>query len=86
MKLKNLKWLYLINTQVSDLSPLAELKNLKVLHLINNTQVSDLSSLAELKNLLQLDLRNTLVSDEQLQRLQQALPNCDISHSFRDEK
>jgi hypothetical protein len=50
------------NTQVSDLSPLAELKNLELLEL-ENTQVSDLSPLAELKNLELLELDNTQVSD-----------------------
>jgi hypothetical protein len=71
------------NTQVSDLSPLAELKNLETLNL-DNTQVSDLSSLAELKNLYKLHLYNTQVSDEQVQELWQALPHCEISHSIRD--
>ena len=77
MELKNLTSLSLENTQVSDLSPLAELKNLKVLWL-KHTQVSDLTPLAELKNLEWLNLRSTQVSGEQLQKLQQALPNCEI--------
>ncbi len=38
------RWASLANTQVSELSPLAELKNLKTLNL-NHTQVSDLSPL-----------------------------------------
>ncbi len=50
------------NTQVNDLSPLAELKKLEKLWLIN-TQVSDISPLAELKNLKGLSLDNTQVSD-----------------------
>ena len=49
-------------TEVSDLSPLAELKNLEWLSL-RNTQVSDLSPLAELKNLEWLYHQNTQVSD-----------------------
>ena len=51
-----------VDTQVSDVSPLAELKNLEFLYL-NDTQVSDLSLLAELKNLTHLWLGNTQVSD-----------------------
>jgi len=51
----------LSNTQVSDLSPLAELKNLERLQ-FSNTQVSDLSPLAELKNLEWLSL-SSQVSD-----------------------
>ena len=58
----NVRRIYLPNTQVSDLSPLAELKKLESL-VLNNTQVSDLSPLAELKNLKKLRLRNTQVSD-----------------------
>ncbi len=50
------------NKQVSDLLPLAELKNLEGL-MLGNTQVSDLSPLAELKNLISLTLGNTRVSD-----------------------
>jgi hypothetical protein len=52
----------LANSQVSDLSPLAELKNLRSLDL-NLTQVSDLSPLAELKKLEELVLYATQVSD-----------------------
>lgn len=49
-------------TQVSDVSPLAELKHVERLWL-NNTRVSDLSRLAELKNLKHLDLSKTAVTD-----------------------
>ncbi len=49
-------------------------------------QVSDLSPLAELKILGKLDLNNTQISDEQVQELRQALPNCEIRHSIRVEK
>ena len=42
------------------------------------TQVYDLTPLAELEHLEELDIRETLVSDQQVQALQQALPNCDI--------
>ena len=50
------------NTQVSDISPVAELKNLKFLSL-NGTHVSNLSPLAELKKLETLGLTVTQVSD-----------------------
>ena len=77
-ELKRLKWLRLPCTQVSDLSPLAELKNLEKL-VLDDTEVSDLSPLADLQNLKILDLFNTQVSEEQVQELQKALPNCEIS-------
>ena len=72
-------------TPVTDLSPLAGLKNLDLLYL-RNTQVSDLSPLAELKNLKWLLLGNMSVSDEDVQELRQALPNCEIIHSIRIEE
>jgi hypothetical protein len=76
---------HLDNTQMSDLSPLAEMKNLKELSIFH-TQVSDLSPLAELKDLERLKLFNTQVSDEQVQQLSRALPNCEITHSTRTEE
>ncbi len=77
-ELMNLERLYIRNTQLSDLSPLAELQNLELLDL-NGTLVSDLSPLAELKNLGSLDC-NTKVSEEQVEELRLALPNCDIRY------
>ncbi len=62
-----------------------KLKKLEKLRL-DNTQVSDLSPLAELKNLRSFYLFDTQVSDEQLQELRQALPNCTVYHSVREEK
>jgi len=41
--------------------------------------VSDLSPLVGLKRLQSLDLNGTKVTDEQIDQLQLALPNCDIS-------
>ncbi len=80
---KRVRWVDLRNTQVSELSPLAELKSLEHLWL-HNTQVSDLSPLAELKNLETLYLYNTPVSDlsplaelKSLERLQ--LRNTPVS-------
>ncbi len=59
---KRVRWVDLRNTQVSELSPLAELKSLGHLWL-QYTPVSDLSPLAELKSLEHLWLHNTQVSD-----------------------
>ena len=69
----------LSNSQVTDVSLLAELRNLEVLFL-SNTQVADVTSLAELKNLDWLDLSDTQVTDEQINDLKRALPNCKILH------
>ncbi|MCH7727435.1 MAG: leucine-rich repeat domain-containing protein [Planctomycetes bacterium] len=76
-ELSHLRRLDLNNTPVVDITPLAGLKNLEQLHL-HFTQVHDVSALAGLTNLQYLNLVNTQVSREQFEKLQQALPNCDI--------
>ena len=80
--IENIRWLNLRDTQVSDLTPLAEADNLPWLCL-ENTQVSDIAPLAELDNLQWLWLGGARVSDEQVQALQQALPNCNIRLKFK---
>jgi hypothetical protein len=75
--LKNLLVLDLWNTRVSDVTPLAGLKNLQWIRLVG-TEVSDLTPLAGLKNLEFLDLTGSLVSEEQVNSLRKALPNCHI--------
>ena len=77
--MKNLEELYLIRTEVSDLSPLAELKNLRSFSLDRN-EVSDLSPLAGMENLEELRLEGTKVTEEQIDKLKLALPNCKIRH------
>ncbi len=46
---------------------------------LSGTQVHDLTPLANLKSLQWLYINNTPVSEEQITKLRQALPNCDIS-------
>ena len=59
---ERVRFVSLQEMQVSDLSPLAELKSLRLLEL-DNTPVSDLSPLVELKSLEWLYLTDTQVSD-----------------------
>ena len=75
--LKNLRVLALTGMPVSDLTPLAKLTSLESLRL-TSTKVNDLTSLAGLKNLEVLWLNGTAVSDEQVEELRRALPNCKI--------
>jgi Leucine Rich repeats (2 copies) len=77
--LVQLDWLDVSNTQVSDLSPLAGLANLTHLYL-ESTPVSDLTPLAGLRKLVELKVKQSAVSRQQVETLQIALPNCDISH------
>ena len=78
-KLTTLEAVNLLDTKVSDLSPLTRLTNLRVLWM-KNTPVSDLTPLAKLTNLRQLYLFDTNVGDEEVDRLQKALPNGKIRH------
>ncbi len=45
---------------------------------LSNTQVSDISPLAGMKNLRRLNLSGTQVPAEDVERLRQALPDCQI--------
>jgi Leucine-rich repeat (LRR) protein len=67
------------NTPVKEVTPLTTLNNLKELNL-NSTQVKDVMCLAGSKNLESLHLYGTPVSEEQIDALQEALPNCEISY------
>ena len=75
--LKSLQQLGISDTPVSDLTPLANLKNLYAIDL-RDMSVSDLTPLANLNSLEWLDLRGTPSREEQITKLQQALPNCKI--------
>ena len=81
--LTTLLHLYLGNTKVTDAS-LEHLKGHKFLRILDldNTNVTDagLEHLRPLKNLTFLGLRQTKVTDEGVEKLQQSLPNCQISH------
>jgi Leucine-rich repeat (LRR) protein len=60
--LSNLTELWLINTQITDLTPLTGLSNLTTLWL-DNTQITDLTPLTSLSNLTTLSLYNTQITD-----------------------
>ncbi len=73
----NLEILNLESNEVYDLWPLMRLTKLRHLCL-TNTKVTDLAPLAGLKNLKNLWLNHTQVSDEEIEKLKLALPNCNI--------
>lgn len=76
--LTSLEELHLFDTQVSNVSPLKGLTNLKSLSL-KGTPLTDISPLKYLTNLEYLNLKKTQVTKQEIQKLQNALPNCDIS-------
>ncbi len=77
-KLSNLRRLQLHGTRVADLSPLEKLTKLRSLDL-TGTPVSDISPLSRLTELEELILTKTSVSDEDVDKLQQAMPNLQIT-------
>jgi len=74
-RLMSLEELKLTGTSVSNLAPIAGLRSLRLLHL---GFVKDLTPLARLKTLNELYVSGTSSIDEQVELLQQALPNCRI--------
>lgn len=76
-RLPNLRELRLGEADVADLSALAGLTNLEELTL-RGAKIRDLSPLTNLQNLKELDLTAPEVADADLEKLQQALPNCEI--------
>jgi hypothetical protein len=79
---ENLEEVWLQDTQVSDLAPLAKLKKLRILS-VEATPVCDVSVLAGLKNLQLIILDRTPVSEERVEILQRALPNCHIADDYQ---
>ena len=62
MNLKNLEWLDLSNTKLSNISPISNLVNLQVLDM-SGTKVTDLTPLKDLKNIRSLFITRTKVQD-----------------------
>jgi hypothetical protein len=79
-ELKSIYFLHIRNVQVSDLSPLASLSSLRHFFL-DSTQVRDLTPLTGLKTLEAFWIGNAEITEEQIQALRQALPNCHISRA-----
>lgn len=75
--LTTLSWLDLSNNRIDDFSPLAGLTNLTDLNLSHNDS-GDVSALFGLTHLTTLNVRKNPISDEQIEALRAALPNCEI--------
>lgn len=77
-KLTNLKTLYLNHNKISDISALKGFSNLQMLELSNNA-ISDVSILKNLTNLKWLALFDDPISNDDIQALKNALPQCEIN-------
>jgi len=67
------------DNEITDLSPLEALRNLKYLSLVNN-RVADLSPLESLKVLKNLYLSGNPLTQDQIDGLRSVLPNCMIDY------
>ncbi len=76
--LTNLEELDLAGTQVSDLAPLKELKKLKFLYLQDLGKIDSLTPLTGLTNLEEIGLEGTPVDVDEVEKLKNALPNCEV--------
>ena len=76
--LTNLTKLFLQENSISDISPIANLMNLTDLYLDSNN-ISDIEPLKSLTNLERVDLTGNPISQEQIDTLRRALPNCEIT-------
>ena len=78
--LQHLEYVQLDNTQVRDLSPLAQVPNLGRIS-IRETPVKDLTPLAAIKGLASVRLSKARVAQEQIDELVAALPDLVIQAS-----
>jgi hypothetical protein len=78
--LNNLEVLHIEGLRVTDISTLAELPSLRMLGL-RTTNLSDLTPLHGLQNLDTIFLQDAHVSKDEVDRLQKALPNCQIGYA-----
>lgn len=80
-----MEYLEIQETEISDLSPLSGLTNLAHLNICNQETVTDASPLYGLSKLERLWIGcNTPIPEEQLAKLKEALPNCDINTTTYD--
>jgi len=81
LNFRNLKELYLggCNLYNSDVNHISNLTNLEMLSLSNNN-ISNISALSNLKHLQRLNLELNPVKEEDIQKLQNEMPWCEIKY------
>ena len=73
------------NNKITDMRALAGLNKLVRLTLIDN-QITDVNALAGLKQLELINLRgNPGLTKAEAEKLQKALPKCEIQHNAKEE-
>lgn len=75
--LSSLTFLQISDNQISDLKPLSSLIRLKTLY-IDGNPIEDFTPLYSLTSLKTLSMKNITISQDELDSLKEALPNCSI--------
>lgn len=81
---RHLETLILRNSNINDISFLGEALNIKVLDL-SGTRIQYFEPLLYLPNLRHLDVTNTLIDSEEVNRIKEKLPRCNVLYSDRLE-
>ncbi len=83
--LTKLKYLYLRDNQVDNLKPLGKLEHLVMLD-IGGNKITDLIPLMNLSKLKHLSVDNSpYLPQEEIDKLQRALPECEISYKAAEQ-
>ncbi len=65
-------------TEIEDISALRGKNELRILDLDKCTKIKDISPVKELKNLRRLSMRGCSVTEEQIEEISRALPECSV--------
>ena len=83
--LHKLKYLYLRDNQVDNLKPLGKLEHLVMLD-IGGNKITDLIPLMNLSKLKHLSVDDSpYLPQEEIDKLQRALPECEISYKAAEQ-
>ncbi len=77
--LTKLEVLSLSNNQLVNILGIEQFTNLTMLYL-NGNKINDVTKLSSLKNLIFIDLRDNELSENDIEQLQELLPNCIINY------
>ena len=78
-QIDNLRELFIMNSEIVDLSPIADIESIRLIELTGST-VNDLTPLQYLPNLKYLNVHRTPLTDEQVNDFARANPGCNILH------
>lgn len=81
--LKNLAFLLLGNNKIKDILPIKDIPNLNYIALENN-KITNIDALYNLHNIQGINLYGNPISEDDIQKLRNSLPKCEIIFSKED--